>query len=86
MKTEHKSKRTFPVSVFGDIYKANAEASRYARTFMVQAGLGHSYDQPRLFVTYEKDIDAYHIEPNWNFMPLNPAWKLLCEEEAEGNA
>lgn len=79
-----KSARTFLVSVYGDIYKANAEASRYARQFTIAAGFGQSCNAPRLFVTFNREASAYQVEPNWDFMPHNLAWKLLCE--TEGNA
>jgi hypothetical protein len=78
-----KSVRTFPVSVWGDHRKANAEASLYARQFTSAAGLHYSYNSPRLFVTFDHEAKAYYVEPNWDFMPHNLAWKLLCETEDE---
>ena len=73
----------FRVSDYVDIYRANNACSTWARQFTVAAGLGHSYDAPRLFVSFDRAENAYRVEPNEVFLPANLAWQYLCE--CEGN-
>ena len=74
------AKKTFPIADYRDQFEANAEASRYARQFTSQVSASRA-TQPLLWVDYDRELKAYVIYPNLNYMPGNLAWKYLQEHE-----